>query len=218
MTWEGRAAAALVLVAAPAWAQPETSPGAAPAVDPAVDPNRGFRLARFVHTARLGVTGHDLDLFNRNDGGEETGFNVEAEIVAHATLLRIAGGRVRPYGHFSANSDGGTNVGGLGLIWTSPDFGRGYVEAFAGPSLHDGVGDLDRRPGDPVRERLDDERVVFGSRVVARLGLAAGYRLSPRWDLAAYYAHYSHGFLLDDDFNDGLDTLGVRLGYTPQRP
>ncbi len=202
-----------MLMAAPAWSDPDLS--APHAADDGRTETGRFALSGVLASARLGATGHDLDFFNRNDGGEETGFNVEAELVAAPVLLRVLGGRIRPYGHFSVNSDGGTNVGGVGLIWTSRDYGRWYGEGFAGPSLHDGVGDLDRPPGDPVRERLDDERIVFGSQVVARLGLAAGYRLNRHWDLAAYYAHYSHGFLLDDDFNDGLDTLGLRLGYTP---
>ncbi len=210
MAQHGRWAAALaVLAASPAWGQ------AGPVSANDVAETNGFRLSRVLGGARLGATAHDLDFFQRNKGGEETGFNVEAELIAAPILFRTLGGRVRPYGHFSVNTDGGTNVGGVGLIWTSRDYGHWYGEVFAGPSLHDGVGDLDGPSSDPVLQRLDETRIIFGSRVVARLGLAAGYRISRHWDVAAYYAHYSHGFVFDDTFNDGLDTLGVRLGYTP---
>lgn len=170
-------------------------------------------LARWLSGARLGVTAHDLDFFGRSGGGSEEGVNLEIELVARPTLARVWGGDIRPYGHFSANSAGGTNLAGVGLVWTRPVSERGFVEAFAGPTLHDGVGDLDAGPKTETFQRVDREHIVFGSNLVARMGLAAGWRVRERWETGVYYAHYSHGYVLSPDFNEGLDTLGVRAGY-----
>ncbi len=161
---------------------------------------------------RLGVFAHDV-AFNSGSGGVEDGVNIAAEaIFATPSFLEWAGSP-EPYAHFSFNTEGETNFGSVGLAWDFHLSERFFGEFGIGYALHDGVTELPPDPADPDRLRLADTRVIFGSRDVFRTTLAAGFRLTPRWDAALVFEHLSHGQILGDGKNEGLDNLGLRLSY-----
>lgn len=166
-----------------------------------------------VEEIRLGVLDHDIDVINDGAGGKEGGFNLSPEIVFATPAFLEWAGSPEPYVHFSWNSDGGTNFGGFGLNWDA-DFNKTFFGEFAlGYDIHDGVVDLNPDPSNPDRIRLAATRAIMGSRDVFRIALGAGVHLNERWDAAVVLEHYSHGQILGDGKNEGLDNFGVRLSY-----
>jgi len=63
---------------------------------------------------------------------------------------------------------------------------------------------------DRVYVRRDNE-LEYGSNVLFRNQVALGYRFSDELSADVYYEHQSHGYILDDDNNDGLDSFGLRV-------
>jgi lipid A 3-O-deacylase len=174
----------------------------------------GPALAGPLSEFRVDLMKHDVTVLNEGSGGTESGFNIQFEAVFDSPELLSWAFNPRPYLNFSWNSDGDTNFGGGGLLWTTPTFAeRFYGELAVGVVTHDGVVDLPPNPGDPVRIRLANERVIFGSRQLFRSSLAAGMHLNDRWDAAVVFEHLSHGQIFANGKNEGLDNFGVRLAY-----
>ncbi len=180
----------------------------------AAGPAAAFDRLLGLDELRLGVLEHDVAAFNEGSGDFEDGFNVAAEVVFKSPGPFRYILSPRPYGIFSWNSAGDTNFGGGGLNWTTPAWrDRLFAEAGVGYVLHDGVVELPSDPANPDRIRLAATRVTFGSRDLFRTHFAAGVRVTPRLDAAFVVEHLSHGQILGDDSNQGLDNIGLRLSY-----
>lgn len=167
--------------------------------------------AQIVEEARLGVMIHDI-----NPGGgesKESGVNFTAEVVfAKPDFFRYILSP-RPYVHYSLNSTGDTDFWGLGLTWDKDLYQRFYGEFSGGVANHDGVNELPPDPGDPNRIRLNDQRIIFGSRWLFRAAFAAGVHVTDRIDAALVYEHLSHGQVFGSGKNESLDTAGIRIAY-----
>lgn len=180
----------------------------------AAGPAAAFDRLLGLDELRLGVLKHDIDTFNESSGGFEDGVNVAAEVVFKSPGAFRYILSPRPYGIFSWNSAGDTNFGGGGLVWATPAWrDRLFFEGGVGYVLHDGVVELPEDPASPVRNRLAFTRVTFGSRDLFRTHLAAGVRLTDRLDAAVVFEHLSHGQIIGEDSNQGLDNAGLRLSY-----
>jgi hypothetical protein len=77
---------------------------------------------------------------------------------------------------------------------------RLFFDLGLGAAVHDG--NLDDR--DPTRKAL-------GSRVLFHIPLELGYRLDEHDSLSVYFEHTSNAYT--QEFNEGLDRLGLRYGY-----
>ena len=161
---------------------------------------------------RLGAVAHDLG-WNAGAGGKEQGAAVQAELVGAALPLPAWTGRPRPSLSASLNTAGDTSYVAANLIWRAPLGGRVFGEATLGYAVHDGEIALPANPADPGRIRTDRERIIFGSRDLFRLNLQVGLALSDRLDAALVLEHLSHGQILAAGRNEGLDSIGLRLGY-----
>lgn len=63
------------------------------------------------------------------------------------------------------------------------------------------------------RRRLSATRIDFGSQVLFEPELSIGYRINDRWQIEASFVHLSNGQILAQGKNQGLDDVGVRVGY-----
>lgn len=184
------AAAALMLSAAPAGAQ------------------------GFFEEFRLNVLAHDVTLANEGSGGTESGVNIQGELTFATPAFLEWAWSPEPYVYFSANTEGDTNHGGFGLAWDFDVTERFFGEFGLGYTIHDGVTELNPDPANPDRIRLANTRVIFGSRDLFRTTFVAGFHLTERVDAALVFEHLSHGQILGDGKNEGLDSLGLRLSYS----
>ncbi len=169
--------------------------------------------AQLIDEIRLGVMEHDIGVFNEGAGNTEDGRNLTIEVLAGSPGFLRWALSPRPVASFSWNDSGDTNFGGLGLAWQTPRQHRFFAEAGVGYVIHDGVVELPTDPADPTRIRLANTRVIYGSRDLFRSTFGFGVRVTDRIDAQLTFEHLSHGQILGSGKNEGLDTVGVRLGY-----
>jgi lipid A 3-O-deacylase len=100
----------------------------------------------------------------------------------------------------SVNSAGDTNYAAAGIAWK---LGKPlYIRPGVGIAVHDGPGRV--VPG--------DQRIDFGSRVLAELEFGVGLDLGGLVSAELSWVHLSHGQLLSPQ-NPGIDNIGLRLNY-----
>jgi hypothetical protein len=100
----------------------------------------------------------------------------------------------------------GTSLAYAGLTWEYNFRPSWFVDGSVGLAVHD---------GDPLQEdeqtlREAETEKAMGCRVVFHLGVGAGYRISPHWNVAAHYEHLSNGTICGS--NEGLENIGIRIG------
>ncbi|GGB73692.1 acyloxyacyl hydrolase [Henriciella pelagia] len=178
---------------------------AAAATTPALTAN-----AQLVEEARIGVMQHNICVIDCKNADKEDGPNIEGEIVfASPDILSIILAP-RPYIVGSYNTAGDTNFGGVGLLWNW-DFAQGWsLEPSLGYVIHDGANESPFPQGDPRSDAFARENVYFGSDDLFRTGLALNRDFGPNWGLQLQYEHLSHGQILGNGRNQGIDNLGVR--------
>ncbi len=177
----------------------------------AVVPNAA--CAEIIDEARIGAAAHALDL-NGGPPAVESGVNVSGEILFASPDFSKYILSPRPYVHGSLNTKGDTNFYGLGLAWEQHFLGDRFVgEIDFGVARHDGV--VNPPPeGDPARDDILATRALLGSRYLFRVAIGAGVKLDDHWRAQLFYEHLSNGRVLGDSpHNQGLDNLGIRIGY-----
>ena len=111
------------------------------------------------------------------------------------------------YGHVGGvlNLGHGTSYAYSGLNAQVPFGSSGFYAEFGGGfAVHDGN-----------LKRTTAHRRAMGSRVLFRGMLGLGYRINERWSLTATVDHISNGGILGSSrHNKGLDTFGLRIGYS----
>lgn len=150
------------------------------------------------HEINLGVLHHDTDHlwsgFSRESGVD---INIEAMFTPS---FEIFGGAIRPVAGASINTSGDTSKLYIAARWRY-EFDRGvFFGLGVGGAVHDGETDV-----------KSDDAKALGSRFLFHNALELGYRFKDNSTLAIYFDHVSNASLADP--NQGLDTLGVRLGY-----
>ncbi len=162
---------------------------------------------------RFGVLGHDLDLLNDGASGVEPGVDLSVEAVfASPRVLRFLGSP-RPYVGGSLNTEGETSFAGVGLDWQTPMFGGVFFQGQLGYIVHSGELDLpeDREANMEETLFLLENKALLGSRDLFRTSVGVGYRVNDQWDVGVVLEHLSHGQILGDGRNQGLDNMGVRI-------
>ncbi|SOB59011.1 Lipid A 3-O-deacylase-related protein [Pseudodesulfovibrio profundus] len=151
----------------------------------------------FISEVRGGVYSHDIDFWSFK---REQGVDVNGEILFVSPEVLSVLFAPRPHVGATLNTAGDTSHVYAGLTWEydmTPDF---FVDLNLGGSAHNGKLDTD-----------DNDRKSFGSSLLFRVGGAVGYRLTSNWNISLQYEHMSNAYIADP--NEGMDNLGVRLGY-----
>ena len=146
------------------------------------------------------------------DGKE--GSNAEIEIVSSSPDFLNLIGSPRPYAVISGNVTGdGVNFAGVGLLWRW-EFADGWAfEPGFGYIVHDGELDNPFANNTPEAAAFSAEHQLLGSRDLFRTTLALEREFGPRFAGQIYYEHMSHGQILDEGRNQGLDYVGLRFLY-----
>jgi len=151
-----------------------------------------------VYEVRAGILDHDTDDlwsgFNRESGVDA---NLEFIFTPH---LEALGGTVRPALGGSVNSAGDTSKAYLAARWEVEPTDNLFFALGIGGAVHSGELEL-----------VDNDRKALGSRVLLYFPIELGYRFDNQYSISAFFDHVSNAWLADP--NEGMDTLGVRLGY-----
>ena len=165
----------------------------------AVVPASHARAERLVQELKFGVLAHDVpDLW--------AGFQVETDApdinieAIFARYVPLLGGRIHPAIGASINTGGGTSHAYIDARWQFETQSGLFVALGIGAAIHDG----ETGPKSANMKAL-------GSRVLFHFPFEVGLRLDPARSLSVYFEHISNGYT--QDFNEGLDRIGVRYGH-----
>lgn len=145
--------------------------------------------------------------------GKEEGANIEFDIVSSSPDFLNLIGSPRPYLMASINTDDGVSFGGVGLVWRW-EFADGWAfEPSFGYIVHDGEIDNPFTLGTPQAAAFEEDHQLLGSRDLFRSSFALEREFGTRYAVQLYWQHMSHGQILDEGRNQGLDYVGVRFIY-----
>ncbi|WP_300377857.1 acyloxyacyl hydrolase [Henriciella sp.] len=166
--------------------------------------------AQLVEEARLGIMQHNICVIDCKNADKEDGPTVEGELVfASPDFFRYILSP-RPYALASINTAGDTSYGAIGLVWNW-DFARNWsLEPSLGYAIHDGAVASPFPQGSPESNAFSQENVLYGSEDLFRTGLAVNRDIGENWGLQLQYEHLSHGQILGDGRNQGVDSIGLR--------
>lgn len=148
---------------------------------------------------RTGIMLHDVDFFWSNKN-VENGIDYNLEILFSRPSFCLLSGMVFPGLGVTVNDRGNTSKIYGGFLWEWETRTGLFLDLGLGAAIHDGELNI------PVPERK-----LLGKRVLFRIPVEIGFRMSTRFRLSLMFSHVSNGFTAE--YNQGLDVLGVRCGY-----
>ena len=140
---------------------------------------------------------------------KEQGVGINLELLFASPDFLRAVGSPRPHIGGSIATDGdATSQIYAGLEWKAHLAQRLFVAGSLGGAVHNGETDA----FDPAVDlpRLNNT-LFLGCRALFRIGADLGYDITENVSASINWSHLSNAGLCDD--NEGLDNLGVRLGY-----
>lgn len=169
--------------------------------------------AQIIEEARVGVLAHNICVTDCKNAGKEDGPNVEGELVFASPDALSFAFSPRPFIVGSANTTGATSFAGAGLMWNF-EFARGWAfEPSLSYVIHDGEIESPFPQGSPESEAFAQDNVFLGSRDLFRTGLAINRDFGESWGGQLIFEHLSHGQILGNGRNQGMDSAGVRIYY-----
>lgn len=167
-----------------------------------------------VEEFRFGVMAHNQCVTDCDNAYKEAGTSLNGELVFASPGLLSWAFEPRPYLMASVNTGGDTSYGAVGLTWAL-DFTRAWrFEPAFGYAIHSSdTLDNPYPPEDPRRGPFQDTTLLLGSRDLFRTSFALTREISDSWGVQLAYEHLSHGQILGEGRNQGLDEFGVRLQY-----
>lgn len=179
--------------------------GAALAVAPAAEAG--------IDEIHLGVMQHNICVTDCKNADKEDGPNVEFQVSFDSPGWLAWAGSPQPYVMASVNTAGETSYGGIGLEWRW-EFARGWaLEPGVGYVVHDGETNNPFPDGSPEAAEFADEHVLLGSEDLFRTSLALTRDFEGPWEGQIIFEHLSHGQILGSGRNQGMDSIGIRIGY-----
>jgi hypothetical protein len=123
--------------------------------------------------------------------------NVEALFGPH---LVLPWGTIRPAAGATINTRGATSKLYVDARWEVEAPSGIFLALGIGAAVHDGE----------IEPRYAD-RKALGSRLLFHFPAELGWRFDGHQSISVYFEHISNGYT--QDFNEGLDSIGVRYGY-----
>ncbi len=154
----------------------------------------------FLSEIRLGAGRHDTAVVGRR---KERGIDLDAELLLASPDMLAYIWSPRPTLGIHANLENKNNTSQVygGLTWEWWPLEPVFINFFFGMSYHNGK-----------TETENPKIKSLGSLWLFRESLSIGWQTTDHFNISAYIDHASNGTLLGKS-NEGMDTLGVRLGY-----
>ena len=194
---------------------PAATRHSAPAPAPVTTESSGGKWTNIFSEIRIGLLMHDYGPFSSS---EEDGYDRNIELLFSSPDIFAFMWSPRPHLGVSYNSSGDTSQAYGGLTWDWSFWNGWFADLSLGSMVHDGhlVGDK----GGKLRKSL-------GCRILFRESVNFGYRFKKRHAIMAHLDHSSNASLCEKNtpdgtqhgrhdviLNEGLESLGIRYGYT----
>ncbi len=161
----------------------------------------------------VGVMAHNIEVVDGKNAGKEASPNIEAQLTFDAVGPAWSG-RPHPFLIGSLNTGGDFSFAGVGLEWRWELGDKWRVDPSLGYVVHTGETDNPYAPGTPQSVQFANDHVLYGSEDLFRLTVAVTHEITDRANAQIAFTHLSHGHIIGSGRNQGVDQLGVRLGYT----
>lgn len=160
----------------------------------------------------VGVMAHNICVTDCKNADKEDGPNVEFQVSFDSPGFLSWAGSPQPYVMASVNTAGDTSFGGVGLEWRW-DFAEGWaLEPGVGYVVHDGALE-NEYAGGPQQEAFARDHLLLGSRDLFRTSIGITRDFEGPLEAQLFFEHLSHGQILGSGHNQGVDQLGIRIGY-----
>jgi lipid A 3-O-deacylase len=166
-----------------------------------------------VDEIHVGVMQHNICVTNCKNADKEDGPNVALQVSFDSPEFLDWAFSPQPYIMASLNTSGETSYAGVGLEWRWQFAEHRAIEPGVGYVVHDGETNNPYANGTPEAADFAEEHVLLGSRDLFRTSLALTYDPAGPWEVGLIFEHLSHGQILGSGRNQGLDELGLRVGY-----
>jgi lipid A 3-O-deacylase len=168
-------------------------------------------LAGPIAEVRGSLLAHNLAVLETKNAGKEASPNIGVEILFTSPRALAWAGAPKPYLSASVNSAGDTSFAALGLEWQA-QLGAGWrIEPGLGYAFHTGETNNPFRAGDPRAAAFNRDKVLLGSDDLFRVSLGLSRMFGSRWAAGIVWEHYSHGQILGEGRNQGMDEVGLRM-------
>jgi lipid A 3-O-deacylase len=167
-----------------------------------------------IEEVRFGLVGNVRLDHGDLTGGKYGALNAEIELVSNSPDFLNFIGSPRPYAFISVpTAEDSVTFGGIGLVWRW-EFADGWAfEPGFGYVIHDGELDNPFPDLTPEAAAFEAEHQLLGSRDLFRTTFALEREFGARAAVQLYWEHMSHGQVLDQGRNQGLDYVGLRILY-----
>lgn len=166
-----------------------------------------------IDEVHVGVMQHNICVTDCKNADKEDGPNVELQVSFDSPGWLDWAGAPQPYLMASVNTAGNTSFGGFGLEWRW-EFAEGWaLEPGVGYVMHDGATNNLYPNGSPEAAAFAEENVLLGSEDLFRTSLGLTRDFAGPWEAQVFFEHLSHGQILGEGRNQGLDQVGIRFGY-----
>ena len=173
----------------------------------------GAASADILSEARFGVMQENICILDCDNANKEPGQNISAELLFASPDFHDLIWSPKPYVMGSLNTQGDTSFGGFGLHWSFDFADKWAFEPSVGYVIHDGELASPFPQGDPRGDAFTEEHVLFGSRDLFRTTFGLHYEINETWGAELLYEHLSHGQILGNGRNQGIDNIGLRATY-----
>lgn len=153
----------------------------------------------FVSELKVGLLAHDVPDLWSGFQLETNAPDINVEMI-FARYLPFLGGRIQPALGASINTGGGTSHAYLDARWQIEGPSGLFFAIGLGAAIHDGETGPDER-----------DMKALGSRVLFHIPAEIGWRFDAHNSISVYFEHTSNAYT--QDYNEGLDRIGVRYGY-----
>lgn len=178
---------------------------------------RMFCFAHSIEEVRIGLFDHNICVSDCMNANKEDGPAVQGEIVFQSPTPVKSFFNPRIYLIASLNLTGATSYVGSGVHLNVPIIDDWILEPGFGYVIHDGNLQNRYERSDPRFTSYWQENLLLGSRDLFRSSLAISRTIDDTWGVQIQIDHLSHGRLIGEGENQGLDSLGVRIIRRLQR-
>ncbi|MBL8550365.1 MAG: acyloxyacyl hydrolase [Hyphomonadaceae bacterium] len=167
-----------------------------------------------VAKVNFGALAHNIQVIDPKNAHKEKGPDVELQIDFDSpSFLPAWTGEPTPYVMASVNTRGRTSFAGFGLAWSFDLPGDWSFDPSVGYVVHSGDLENPYFAGDPRYDAYYEDHLLLGSRDLFRTTFGLTHHFNESWSTEFIYSHLSHGQILGSGRNQGLDSLGMRVGY-----
>ncbi|MBX3429423.1 MAG: acyloxyacyl hydrolase [Hyphomonadaceae bacterium] len=161
----------------------------------------------------VGVMAHNVCVADCKNANKEDGPNIEFQVSFDSPNFLSWAGSPQPYIVASLNTAGDTSFGGVGLEWRW-NFAEGWaVEPSVGYIIHNGATENPYPGGSPENVAFAEHHLLLGSEDLFRTSIGLTRDFAGPWEGQLFFEHMSHGQIIGSGHNQGIDQIGIRIGY-----